>query len=384
MNELELTRGFDPHASGGEDAAVTQGRAELLALIADREQAVGAGVSGGSRQRRPAWRRRGGLALAGGLLAAFVAIALSLNGNEAGVGTPPAKAALIRVAEQIEAGGDEQPLGEGDFYYTATKNYVMDSFLKPQWGAPRSGSAKHDSRVPWQQIERVSEQSWLAHDGRLRMTMNPRSIPIDFPTRADRLLWKRAGGPKQVEGISMPAVSFKKNARPFTVGRAHFSYQQLLELPTDPVALRDRLAKVAIGSETREGTSTAWMMEAINQLLQDPVPTAVRGALYRVIAELPGVGQIADLRDDLGRQGSGLTWTDGLYTYTLVFDRNTGKDLEFRRYAKSAAAFAANAPTALKDGDLMERVTVVSRGVVHSPTATVDSESYVRAGSVTR
>ena len=83
-------------------------------------------------------------------------------------------------------------------------------------------------------------------------------------------------------------------------------YQQLINLPTDPAKLRRWIERHAInpGSTCASGVSDCNTFSFVESLLiGGPLPPKLSAALYRVIADLPGMRLIGPTRDPLGRPG---------------------------------------------------------------------------------
>jgi hypothetical protein len=58
-------------------------------------------------------------------------------------------------------------------------------------------------------------------------------------------------------------------------------------------------------------------------LLDTPAEPKVRAAAFRILADLPGVRGLGTVRDDSGRSGQGVEFTDGTYTERLIIDTAT-------------------------------------------------------------
>jgi hypothetical protein len=63
------------------------------------------------------------------------------------------------------------------------------------------------------------------------------------------------------------------------------------------------------------------------------LPPAFRAALYRVVAELPEVELLGDVKDPVGRTGIGVAFTKGNLEHELIFDPNTSALLGGREVA---------------------------------------------------
>jgi hypothetical protein len=72
------------------------------------------------------------------------------------------------------------------------------------------------------------------------------------------------------------------------------------------------------------GAQAAAELSAIKELLQSPVPPAVRAALYRAAALIPGVRYDGHVHDALGRAGVGVSAGKPGTEFELIFDPATG------------------------------------------------------------
>ena len=104
---------------------------------------------------------------------------------------------------------------------------------------------------------------------------------------------------------------------------------EVATLPTDPIALK----KYLLGVHARipdSGDVDRWLFATASDLLVDlPAPPAVRAAVLRIIAGLPDVRSQGEVRDPLGREGTGIVLVgkgDGAtFTEQLIVDPDTGK-----------------------------------------------------------
>jgi hypothetical protein len=88
-------------------------------------------------------------------------------------------------------------------------------------------------------------------------------------------------------------------------------------LPTTTAGMTAYLA-------TEGGPETNQKAKLALELALGYLRPAVRAALFRAVAQLPGVDVVADARDGAGRPGTGISWSYGGGRPTvLVFDRST-------------------------------------------------------------
>ncbi|MFT4049607.1 MAG: CU044_5270 family protein [Solirubrobacterales bacterium] len=333
---------FNPTDASVLEASVAAGRSELRALIE---------LNPPSAARRA--RRRPGRVFG---VAAALACAALLAGVVVGLtheSTPENVGALNAVADRVATQPDPAAMKPGDSYYTGTR------FGATIWVSPKDlGSAKPGQKG-WVQNERAFEETWITPGGKLVTKTTPAMIEKSYPTAEDRRNAMSADG-GVVQGISIPLIDDTHPDRVFTVGDDHLDYAALQALPSGTAELAARLkSSVEVPSGNGE---TADMMRSATALLGYPVSSDVRAAIFRVMAGLDGVTVKQHVTDAAGRSGTSVSWLDAPYRKELVFNPNTGVDLELRSYNVQPRAFGRDSP--LPAGTLEERYTYLSRGVV--------------------
>ncbi|MEV0226159.1 CU044_5270 family protein [Streptomyces sp. NPDC050704] len=143
----------------------------------------------------------------------------------------------------------------------------------------------------------------------------------------------RAGRTWRVAADGKAYVWAENHARWRVDGR-HLTWPELDRLPTDPDALAARFSK----DPATRFYEVAYLLES------SPASPALRSALFRVVAEMPGVTLTAGVEDDRGRPGTAITktlmgrslslstdggeWTPFPYKVRCVIDPETGQMLE--------------------------------------------------------
>jgi hypothetical protein len=106
-------------------------------------------------------------------------------------------------------------------------------------------------------------------------------------------------------------------------GAGYLTFRQLQALPTDPDTLLKKLSGDAGVSASRR---TEVVVENVGAILDDATLLPdLSAALYRAVAELPGVRVVDHVKDAAGRAGVGLTFNGAPKGYAWVFD-STGLD----------------------------------------------------------
>lgn len=105
------------------------------------------------------------------------------------------------------------------------------------------------------------------------------------------------------------------------------SWDELLALPTDPAALREKLLDVTPASG--HGRDYDLFAAAQQLVTSSPAGPELRRALWKVIADIPRATLLGTTTDTLGRPGTAVRVAfDDWYLITLILDPTTGSVLE--------------------------------------------------------
>ena len=192
--------------------------------------------------------------------------------------------------------------------------------------------------------ERVEYQVWQRRTprGGFQETVSVRSLGAHPQTAADVAAWRRDGSPARwvvtfpgsgPEGTTVPmtrelrarpsAPVIKTNSIPCLAAPGEpvpkhgtcVRIEPAYRLPTDPTKLAQALAGGELARDP-EGATGALFLLAGGQILSDagplmgkPVTPETRAAVFRAIADLPGVRSLGAMRDPLGRQGVAIATT---------------------------------------------------------------------------
>jgi hypothetical protein len=182
-------------------------------------------------------------------------------------------------------------------------------------------------------LEVVGTQDWAATNPRDGSPQLSQARYVQAASPADKAAWRRDGSPEvwqhvgQATSLADPvgdtdgwlrplsaapgkldAGSAVYGAQPFIVGDKFFSLRQLQALPADPATLKALLLagwSVHIGA----GNATSYLFQTVPAVLEMPVTPAVRSALYKLLASLPGVQSIGPITDVAGQQGVAVAYT---------------------------------------------------------------------------
>lgn len=134
------------------------------------------------------------------------------------------------------------------------------------------------------------------------------------------------------------AWRLRPSARPFTLAYPiSLSYSQLQQLPSSPKRLASIVSRLADRTARAEGESSSRgarseiVLYTLRALALSPAPTAVRAAVYQVMASTPGIKLLGHRRDALGRRGDMFTATLGPMRTEMIINPTTGRLLQFTR-----------------------------------------------------
>jgi hypothetical protein len=314
VNEIELLRELRADLPGPRAESRASARAALIARIERSQQRPASAAA-------PAWRRsRPRVAAALAVVALLVALpTLLLDGDERG---QPAVGEVLRAAAAIAATQPaEPPPGPGQYFYTRSR----EAYLTTVVFNPRCATHLCDREHPreatrgWSVLTPRLRQTWIAANGAGRA--REVSAKPEFLTPGQRRAWKEAGSPRlgsgHVEDFALPGQPFLDTS----------------DLPTEPEALR-RLIEARKIPLVGGPPGEAETFTLIGDMLRNTyLPPDFRAALYRVVAELPGVESLGEVKDPVGRTGAGVAYTRGSIAQELIFDPGTSALLGEREVA---------------------------------------------------
>lgn len=315
MNEIDLLRELRAGLPGPRAESRTSARGALIARIEESRRPS-------ARAAVPVWRRSK-LRLAAALAAAAaLLVALPTLIFDGGGKVQPALGQVLRTAAAVAATQPAEPRpGPGQYFYTRSR----EAYLSSVGFNPRCETHPCDREHPWEATREWSalapriRQTWIAANGAGRARVV--SVKPEFLTAGQRRAWKAAGSPHLGSG---GVEDFALSGQPFL---------DTSDLPTQPKALRRlieaRKIPLVDGSPGEAETFTL-----IGDMLRDTyVPPAFRAALYRVVAELPKVELLGEVKDPIDRMGIGVAFTKGSVTHELIFDPATSALLGEREVA---------------------------------------------------
>lgn len=328
-------------AAGARDAA----RAQLTERI-DAAAMKGAGAP--TMTKRPGTaRRRTALALAAiAITAGGVGIGLGGGGTSptpsgdttgivsvlAGVPTASAEASL-RAAAAAAVGQPTVPFRAGTTWVVRADRSEL--LIGGKGGLIGSGNGDDRFAV----VLSTTGTSTTTYSARVNVT-NRQEGPLRFTSKASEDGYEQAGRPSLFRGGSYPVIyGAEGESKPFEFGRELLSYQDLLDLPTEPTALAAKVRAAAIGPDVGDpsgDTDFARLRVIADLMTRAPLPADLRGALWKVAAGLDGVRLIGPTKDPEGREGIGITIAQGGERAEIVFSEATGMILSDWIYRTTA------------------------------------------------
>jgi hypothetical protein len=244
------------------------------------------------------WKRRWmGLPVAG-VVAAGVAAILIITLVPGAIGRSPTAAAMALTRLASRAAQGPTTLGPGEYYYTDVESPIKVAVTRAPSGAPYS----------WYFSGTV--QTWVAADGSGRQVTTTDPNPRFF-TGADRALWVSAGEP------SLKTPGSLSSTQDFTAGSASevngpIPLYDVTSLPTDPGALATVLATGTLpsGIAALDSGNLFWRTVALLQGPDIGGTPALRGALFQILATVPGIQLLGTTTDRAGQSGLGLQLVD--------------------------------------------------------------------------
>ncbi|GAA0843633.1 CU044_5270 family protein [Streptosporangium amethystogenes subsp. fukuiense] len=213
-------------------------------------------------------------------------------------------------------------------------------------------------------VDRQRNEVWTPSATGGEQWSRTRSLGVEPASPDDRAAWERAGSPTEIQvrspkgGDNPKSEGFALSTEPgaaqdghaplvdgdkvFWLGR-NVSMKDLRGLPEDPEGLKAWLLRSYEGHDTESDTpmsSDAWLFAVTVGLITDmPVTPQVRGAAFRMLADLETIEVVRDVVDAEGRTGSAVAIEErarakadakggeGILRNRLIFDEATGRAL---------------------------------------------------------
>lgn len=166
----------------------------------------------------------------------------------------------------------------------------------------RVGELK-SSQVPYRAVAAYTVDAWqsVAKNGGNRSVTN-QDVEITFATPEDEAKWKETGSP--VLRDDQPRTHDGGESRIVSIDNPTLTMAEVGKLPTEKSALELRLRQLYAKSPARDGADPRSFAEYLPQtaldLLIAPTTPGTRSALFKVLAEQPGITSLGRVTDGLG------------------------------------------------------------------------------------
>lgn len=285
------------------------------------------------RRRRRRWAALPVAAVAG---AAALLIGLDSGSVAPRPATATAAELLRRAAHAAQTAPAPFPRAD-QYYYVRTLATNLAAREPPERGM---AALVTKERRTWSSLDRP---------GRLR----ERFVSAQFPasTPAQRAELERA-----IHQNDQPPGEIDP-ARHYFLGDVELTRQELLDFPTDPRTIYERL-RARVGNRGRSPEGEVFT-EIGDALRESPAPAPLRAGLYGALALIPGVERVGDATDRAGRRGVAVAFTEVGERSELIFDPATSEMLAERTVlTRPSAGYGLAAGTVIADTAYLERAVV--------------------------
>ncbi|MEU4224742.1 CU044_5270 family protein [Nonomuraea sp. NPDC026600] len=251
--------------------------------------------------------------------------------------TPKVKLSARDILLTAAAKAARQPAGTGAYWHTASVQrtlfaaedadyLVMDQQRNEGWTPSATGGDQWGSTRPLgaRPATAADEEAW-------KQAGSPAEIPVKVPGKPRPLTLSTSPG--KASTSHSPLVDGDKV---FWLGR-NVTMKDLRGLPSDPAKLKAWLLRSYEGHGTESSSdpmpANIWLFTVSVGLITDmPVTPQVRGAAFRMLADLDTVDVIENVTDAEGRQGTAVAIEErikgsGVLENRLIFDQATGRGL---------------------------------------------------------
>jgi hypothetical protein len=236
---------------------------------------------------------------------------------------------------------ERAPAQPGRFWYTrvrteSTQNYRVD--------LRSAGKIK----LPFSYRTTRTDESWAARRSPDRSRDNWGAVTQTFPSRKDEAAWIQAGSEPLVrEAQRRPRVNVY-GAERRSIATTQLTVDALLRLPTDADRLSAQLRRMfkaggASMAPQKPGSYPYFVWSTANDLLSGPISPGTRAALYRVLADQPGVRSAGTVTDRAGRRGVAVFLPVQGFDYSavggqdrLIIDPKTAELLAYEHEQRAA------------------------------------------------
>ncbi|MEV4107806.1 hypothetical protein [Nonomuraea sp. NPDC049695] len=318
--------------------------------------------------RQPRRSRRPFLLVAGTLAAGLAAAVTVVAGS--GESTAPLKAPQPPVAAQPVSARSfllaaattamREPAGSGRYWYVRERTFqkvhnVPGEYLagikalvaeqekaeRDLKGDPeRLAAAKKEfdrkvkelktAELPYVAYSADTRETWRAmKKGEHGRSMSDQDVRVTFGSPDDEAAWRAAGSPELVDPKATAPVRIAD--RILSIDNPSLTLQNVRDLPTGEAGLRrelDALWKRSPNMVHADKPTYLWQTGV--DLMTAPIRPGTRSALFKILADQPGIASQGESSDALGRTGVALSApsADG-FDFRLIIDGDTAELLQY-------------------------------------------------------
>ena len=321
--------------------------------------------------RRRHHRARGAAVLASAGVVAGAFVLVTPGGSP--VTVTPAAAAVLTRAGIATQNNPSLTLGPGQYLYSEIRTLAASYW---QWGNPATAA--------WT-LQPETIQTWVANNGSDRR-LTTYDGPQQFATPTSRANWIAMGQPPIAPATNTPSGGYDTQDGP-----GGFSPpDDLSQLPTDPEALAQlietgKTGLAGVATPPAVPQTAAYTFATAAEILGTPAvnsSSALRSALYKVMADTPGIELVGSATDHSGRTGteiagplgggigSGLPYGADGARVEVIIDPSTGEVLETSEVNVDPSLNNAQTKADFTAGQVLTWTDYLTSGIVNSTSAT--------------
>ncbi|MFD1543772.1 CU044_5270 family protein [Nonomuraea guangzhouensis] len=213
--------------------------------------------------------------------------------NHAGTAVPfDARTFLLAGAEHVAAVRESV---SGKYWHLKTRR-CRTGVQRPMASVDNPPSSR-PSGLPYRFTACETMEQWTSRSGFVRTVigLDPK---VSFDTPGDESNWRADGAPALTQRLGYT----EDNGQSFTkwgLDGNHMGFDQLTNLPSDPSALRNVIAKSAVG-RPQGSALDSFLWRFAPDLFAQPITQKTRAGLYRMLAQINGVRIVSSTFDTEG------------------------------------------------------------------------------------
>lgn len=287
------------------------------------------------RSRRPYFLMAG--TLAAGLAAATVVVVTTGGGpgQEPGgaVVASTTQGAPERVADArtfllaAASTARREPADSGRYWY------VNERTMQKVYDVPGEHAAEIKTKaaeLPYAAYLADTRETWRAMKaGDTSRRVSNQDVAVTFGSPQDEADWKAAGSPELAD--DRPRTADDDFEPILSIDNPSLTLRNVTQLPTGKDGLQRHLDDLWKRSPNSAGSGKAvYLWQTGVDLMTAPITPGTRSALFKVLADQPGITSQGEAKDVLGRTGVALSSsTADAFTFRLIIDPQTAELLEY-------------------------------------------------------